>query len=573
MSAALHSADAVGPDVARAMPNAIGPEKSVLSTMLKDPAVWIDRALEEGLTRQHFYLPAHGQLFATLCDLHARGKEIELVSLVAMLHDRGELDGVGGPAAITDIYTYAPNAAHFAHHVDFVKDKHVLREIIRVSSETCAAAFDNPEEVSQLLDASEAALLSIRSATETAQELDTKAGVGEVIRHLERLLNGDDGGRGVPTGYPDLDRMCKGLKPGEMFVVAARPSMGKTSLMMNIAERICIDQGVPSLVFSCEMTAFQILQRLVYSRARFAMSALEKGFKPRKDELLRIKRSAEEIALAPLFIDDVGSPRVRHHRARRRYDRPPLPRRLLRGFAGRARCQGRGSRAATRQEPQRRDRSYPAHLPFGADALRDPRPGQRGELTTAPRSTMAKKKTPAEPAINSIEALNSTVDNVAKLEVELRRLQAERDKEMQALREKHDGRIEHVEKTIKRLVALAETYCLAHRGNVFTAASKSAASALARFGFRDGNPSLCLLNRKWKWESVIEALRAAKLFEFLRTVTVTDVNKDKLKTSQLSDVELAAVGLRIDQAERFFVEPKSDDAARITTDSAAPSEA
>ena len=186
---------------------------------------------------------------------------------------------------------------------------------------------------------------------------------------------------------------------------------------------------------------------------------------------------------------------------------------------------------------------------------------------------MAKKKTPAEPAINSIEALNSTVDNVAKLEVELRRLQAERDKEMQALREKHDGRIEHVEKTIKRLVALAETYCLAHRGNVFTAASKSAASALARFGFRDGNPSLCLLNRKWKWESVIEALRAAKLFEFLRTVTVTDVNKDKLKTSQLSDVELAAVGLRIDQAERFFVEPKSDDAARITTDSAAPSEA
>jgi replicative DNA helicase len=110
--------------------------------------------------------------------------------------------------------------------------------------------------------------------------------------------------QGAPTGYIDLDRMSKGLKPGEMFVVAARPSMGKTSLMMNIAEHICVDQGVPSMVFSCEMTAFQIVQRLVFSRARFAMAQLGKGFKPRREDLLRIKRAAEEIAASKLFVDD-----------------------------------------------------------------------------------------------------------------------------------------------------------------------------------------------------------------------------------------------------------------------------
>ena len=128
----------------RAMPHALGPEKSVLSSMLKDPEQWIGIALEEGLTRDHFYLPAHGLLFETLRDLNAKGKEIELVSLVALLHDRGLLDSIGGPAAITDIFTYAPNAAHFHNHVTLVKDKHVLRSIIRTCSEAVSEAFENP---------------------------------------------------------------------------------------------------------------------------------------------------------------------------------------------------------------------------------------------------------------------------------------------------------------------------------------------------------------------------------------------------------------------------------------------
>jgi replicative DNA helicase len=301
----LQSSDgALGPDVMRAMPHALGPEKSILSSMLKDPEQWIGVALEEGLTREHFYLPGHGLLFETLRDLNAKGQVIELVSLVQLLHDRGILDSVGGPGAITDIFTYAPNAAHFHNHLTLVKDKHVLRCVIRTCTEAVSEAFENPEETAPLLDRMESSVLGIRQGTESTRGFHIKQSVAEVISHFEALLSGDVEVQGAPTGYTDLDRMCKGLKPGEMFVVAARPSMGKTSFMMNVAEHICIDQGVPSLVFSCEMTAFQIVQRLVFSRARFAMAQMGRGFKPKKEDLLRIKRAAEEIASAKLFVDD-----------------------------------------------------------------------------------------------------------------------------------------------------------------------------------------------------------------------------------------------------------------------------
>lgn len=291
-------------DVMRSMPHAIGAEKSILSTMLKDPGVYIDAALEKGITRDHFYMPGHGRLFEIIRRLNEKGQEIELVSLTQLLHDKGELDRVGGPAAITDIYGYSPNAAHFAHHASIVIDKYLLRQLIREASQIVADSYDNPEEVAPVLDAAEAAILRVRSEGEIVQAATIKTGVAAVIQHMEELLAGKQDARGIATGYVDLDRMTKGAKPGEMIVVAARPSMGKTSLMMNIAEHVVVDQEEPGLVFSCEMTAFQIIQRLVFSRARFPMAQLDKGFKPKRDELLRIKRAAEEIAKAPLFIDD-----------------------------------------------------------------------------------------------------------------------------------------------------------------------------------------------------------------------------------------------------------------------------
>ena len=128
----------------------------------------------------------------------------------------------------------------------------------------------------------------------------------------------EKGSQGISTGYEELDRISNGLKPGEMFVIAARPSMGKTSLMMNIVEHVCIDQSKPSLIFSCEMSSFQIVQRLVFSRAKFALSKLTRGYAPDKGDLTRIQRAAMEVSNARMFIDDTPGITINEVRAKAR---------------------------------------------------------------------------------------------------------------------------------------------------------------------------------------------------------------------------------------------------------------
>ncbi len=305
-------------DVTRALPHALGPEKSLLSSMLQDPQEYIGVAIEEKLTKEHFYLPAHSTLYEFLIGLFEGGQAVELVSLVQRLLDRGLLDRVGGPAALTDLYTYAPSPGHFRHHLQHVKDKFVLRSIIQNSNEAIAQAYDAPDEVAGLLDSVEAKILAIREGSETNKAPTIKESVAEVLDQFQSLLAGERGAQGISTGFEQLDRMSSGLKPGEMFVIAARPSMGKTSLMMNIVEHVCLEQSLPSMVFSCEMSAFQLVQRLVFSRAKFAMSQLSRGYTPNKGDLQRIQRAAMETTQSKLFIDDTPGISINELRAKAR---------------------------------------------------------------------------------------------------------------------------------------------------------------------------------------------------------------------------------------------------------------
>ena len=315
---ALQQAAAAADDVTRALPHALGPEKSLLSTMLQDPQEYIAVAIEEKLTADHFYLPAHATLFGFLIGLFEGGQEVELVSLIQRLLDRGLLDRVGGPAALTDLYTYAPSPGHFRHHLQLVKDKFVLRSIIQHCNEAIARAYDTPDEVAELLDSVEQNVLAIREGSESNQTPTIRQTVEEVSLQFQKLLAGEHGAHGMTTGFEELDRMSGGLKPGEMFVIAARPSMGKTSLMMNIVEHVCLDLGKPSMVFSCEMSGFQLVQRLIFARSHYAMSQLLRGFKPVKGEIQRIQRASYEIAASKLFIDDTAGISINELRAKAR---------------------------------------------------------------------------------------------------------------------------------------------------------------------------------------------------------------------------------------------------------------
>lgn len=305
-------------DPIRALPHALGPEKSILSTLLQDAQEFMPVAIEEKITGGHFYVPAHSIIFETLVEIFDAGAEIELVSLVQRFLDRGQLDRIGGPAALTDLYTYAPSPGHFRNHLRLVRDKFIHRELIRVSNETIASAYDAPEEAAALLDATEASILAIRDTGETGREETTRQAVESVLEEMHQIIRGDRESIGIPTGYERLDEMTRGLKPGEVFVIAARPSMGKTALMMNIVECVTIEQGLPALVFSCEMSRHALTQRVLYSIAKISAAAVVKGFNPNKGELQRIQRAGMDLARAPLHIDDTEAITITALRAKAR---------------------------------------------------------------------------------------------------------------------------------------------------------------------------------------------------------------------------------------------------------------
>jgi len=303
---------------ARALPHAIGPEKSLLSSMFQDPQEYIAQAVENKLTDEHFYHPAHGSLFKILLEFFEQSIPIELVSLSQTLIDRDLMTSVGGPAAITEIYTYAPTHAHFSHHLDIVKDKHVLRSIISHCTEAITRAYEDQEEVEQLLDSVEQQVLAIREGAEKKDGTTMEQTIKQVLENFEQLISGRGQATGLATGYKVLDEMSSGLKAGEMFIIAARPSMGKTSFVMNLVEHICLDQGKPAMVFSLEMSSAQLVERLLYARARFAKSNISKGFSPSKADLQNIKKSAELIKDCKLFIDDTPSISINELRAKAR---------------------------------------------------------------------------------------------------------------------------------------------------------------------------------------------------------------------------------------------------------------
>jgi len=294
-------------DVLRALPHALGPEKSVLSTMLQDPAEFIPLAIEQGLTADHFYLPSHSTLFAFLLELSGNGQEVELVSLVQRLLDRGLLDRCGGPSSLMDLYTYEPSPMYFKHHIQFLREKFTGRGIIQTCNEAIAGVYDSPDEISETLEKLERMVDEIRDSLDATQEVQTlKASVEKFLADLEAAMKGGGNMPGLTTGFEELDRQTNGgMKPGDMFVVAARPSMGKTAFLMNVAEHVCFELKKPSLIFSVEMSQDQLVSRLISSRAKFAMSGLSRGYTPNKGDLQRIQRVALEVAdaKARLFVD------------------------------------------------------------------------------------------------------------------------------------------------------------------------------------------------------------------------------------------------------------------------------
>lgn len=321
-------------------PHSAEAERGIIGSILLDTQFGEDtRVLDlcqaRGLTSESFYEPRNRLLFETFREMSSRSAPIDAVTLVDQLRAKGHLDEIGGIAAIQALVDNTPTSAHAEYYIDIVRQKHLLRTMIQRARETEAKCFDEAQSANAdiLLGEVEKNFLEIGGSTATRMEW--KDAVVNTFKAMDKLFDGGvDQFDGLPTGFKYLDEKIMGLKAGDMIVVAARPSVGKTSLAMNIAECIALGQdinGMPMkgehsrphavLMFSLEMSTESLAKRMLAGRAGIDTWRLQRGMLTRDQRIeasQRLMSAAETLRGAPIFIDDTSALDVADMRARAR---------------------------------------------------------------------------------------------------------------------------------------------------------------------------------------------------------------------------------------------------------------
>jgi len=303
-------------DIHRTLPHSVEAEQGVLGSMLISPREIIAECVEK-INEEYFYVPAHQTVYLVLVELWNAGQGIDLITFTQVLRDRNVLETVGGAAFITSLFTFVPTAANVTYYLEIVRDKYILRQIIAACTESVRRSFEEQDEVHNLLDEVEQKIFSVGEDRFKGQVLTMKDQVMEAIEAIEKLYERRGGITGISTGFAELDRMTNGLHESEMIVIAARPSMGKTALAMNIAEHVAINEKLPVAVFSLEMSGQQLVQRLLCSRARVNLQKVRDGFLAERD-FPSLTAAASKLAEAQIFIDDTAGLSILELRAKAR---------------------------------------------------------------------------------------------------------------------------------------------------------------------------------------------------------------------------------------------------------------
>jgi len=305
------------PDFHREFPQAPDAERGVLSSILLAPKEVIGLAVESGVRKESFYIPAHGEIFEVLLELWNANRPIDFITIAQYLRDRNRLDQVGGAAALNELFVYLPTAANAGYYIEILLEKFTLREIIKVCNEYSARSYEEQDNPAGLLDEVETKIFAIAKERFKDKAASLKEMVMKAIGDINKIYESRGQTSGLSTGFKELDKMTDGLHGAEMFVIAARPSMGKTAFAMNMAEHIALNTGKPVAVFSLEMSSQQLVQRLLCSIARVNLASIRNGFLSERD-FPALTAGAHRLASAKIFVDDTSSLSILELRAKAR---------------------------------------------------------------------------------------------------------------------------------------------------------------------------------------------------------------------------------------------------------------
>jgi replicative DNA helicase len=312
------SATAGTPKVDRLPPHSIEAEQGVLGCVLLSPHDCMGECIEKLKSGGDvFYDLRHQTLFQTLTEMYDAKQAIDLITLQQRLKNIQQLENVGGLAYLSSLPDAVPSAANLEYYLDIVLEKYLLRKMIQTCTGIVGRVFDYEGQVDALLDEVERDILRISEERVAGASLTIKELVNKAISKIEEYHQNHGMLTGISTGFADFDQMTTGLHAGEMIVIAARPSVGKTSLAMNIAEHVSLELKVPVGVFSLEMTADQLVLRMLCSRSRVNLRNIREGFLAERD-FPKLTGAAGKLAGAPLFIDDSSALSILQLRAKAR---------------------------------------------------------------------------------------------------------------------------------------------------------------------------------------------------------------------------------------------------------------
>lgn len=299
---------------ARTLPHNLEAERSVLGAILIDNHTFNLAAAV--ITADAFFRDAHRRIYERMADLSERNQPIDLVTLKEALERSGELEEVGGPAYVASLVDGVPRSTNIEHYAQIVKEKATLRALIFSANKILANAYEADQEADVILDDAESSIFAVAEDRTKTGFIPMRDLVKESFPKIEKLFEHKSHITGIATGFDDLDRKTRGLQPGDLVIVAARPSMGKTSLVLNICQHVATHGGVAGF-FSLEMSKEQLFMRMLASEARIDMFRLLSGQIGQR-EYGQITHALETLSEASLFIDDTAGIGVMEMRAKAR---------------------------------------------------------------------------------------------------------------------------------------------------------------------------------------------------------------------------------------------------------------
>ena len=300
----------------RTPPFSMEAETAVLGGMLIDREA-VTRAVEH-IDESMFYREANRRLYRAMVRLFERGDVIDVITVSDELKKTAELESAGGFDYLGALVDAVPTAANLEYHARIVRDKALLRRLVEQSTQIIRDVYEQGErDVDEILDQAEARIFQVAESHKREGFVWIKEILWAAFEHIERIQESGTGITGVPTGFPDLDRITTGFQKGDLCIVAARPSMGKTALALNVAANAAITHGIPVAIFSLEMSSEQLVQRLLCAEGRIDAQKLRRG-KLSQEEHQRLAAAAGHLNTAPIWIDDQAGTNVLEIRAKAR---------------------------------------------------------------------------------------------------------------------------------------------------------------------------------------------------------------------------------------------------------------